>query len=164
MWVQSLGCPGRRGTKISQARQCGNKQTKNLHKSKTKKTPQKPMKSFNLLPLALCGTQAALAFKVRCSRGSSSQCQTPGSLERDTGPRTLTPVGEPQRQNSVPVCRSHIPWVWDLIVLWKHPFYCLIVVLPLELGNFFGRFQSFFVCGCSAVSCHLGVGGFPDRR
>ena len=31
------------------------------------------------------------------------------------------------------------------------------MALPLELGNFFGRFQSFFVCGCSAVNCHLGV-------
>ena len=122
------------------------------------------MKSLNLLPLALCGTQAAPAFKVRCSRGSSSGCQTPRSLECDMWLRTLTPVGEPQRQNSFPVCRSPIQWVWDLIVLGKHLVYCLLVALHLEIGIFFGRFQSFFVCGCSAVvcgcsavSCHLGV-------
>ena len=133
-------------------------------KSKPKKPHKKPMKSLNLLPLALCGTQAAPAFKVRCSRGSSSGCQTPRSLECDMWLRTLTPVGEPQRQNSFPVCRSPIQWVWDLIVLGKHLVYCLLVALHLEIGIFFGRFQSFFVCGCSAVvcgcsavSCHLGV-------
>ena len=93
-----------------------NKQKTSI-KSKPKKPHKKPMKSLNLLPLALCGTQAALAFKVRCSRGSSSRCQTPGSLERDMGLRTLTPVGEPHRQNSVPVCRSRIQWVGDLIVV-----------------------------------------------
>ena len=85
-------------------------------KSKTKKPHKKPMKSLNLLPLALCGTQAAPAFKVRCSRGSSSGCQTPRSLECDMWLRTLTPVGELLQYYSPVYGLSHLR-VRYLIVL-----------------------------------------------
>ena len=52
--------------------------------------------------------------------------------EPEVGLRTLTPVGEPLRQNFLPVCGKW--WVWDLIIYRKHLSYHLIMASSLSLG------------------------------
>ena len=83
----------------------------------------------------------------------------PQTVEPDVGLRTLTPVGELLQYNCFPVCGSPTQWVWDLIVSQMHLSYHLIVAfsLSLEVEYLFGRFQYFFIDGCSAVSCDFGV-------
>ena len=91
-------------------------------------------------------TQAPLAFKAKCSGGSSSQCQTPRLGEPDVGFRTLTPVGEPLQYNYFPVCMSSTWHVWDLIVSQKCPSYHLVVAssLSLDVEYLFWQFPIFF--------------------
>ena len=77
----------------------------------------------------------------------------------DVGLRTFTTVGGLQWYKCSPVCESSTQQLWDLILLWLHPSYRLIVASPLSLdvGHFFGEFQCLPVDDCSAVCCDYGV-------
>ena len=78
------------------------------------------LKSCNKIPLD---------FKVWFSGNSSSRCQT-----RRLG--SLTWDSEPSLQwvdFCGPVCESPTQQLWDLILLWLHPSYHLIVASPLSL-------------------------------
>ena len=79
----------------------------------------------------------------------------PQVVKPDVGLRTFTPVGGLLCYNCSPVCASPAQWLWNLILLWLHPSYHLIVTSPLSLvvGYFFGEFQCLPVDDCSAVSC-----------
>ena len=59
--------------------------------------------SVSYSPLALLKI-SPLAFKAKCSGGSSSQCGNPG-LKLDVGLETLAPQGEPLQLSSL-ICRS----------------------------------------------------------
>ena len=88
-----------------------------------------PPRVESLFPPVLCSScaaQAPLAFKAKCSRGSSSWCQTPrlGSLTLGS---ELSLLGEPLRYNYFSVCGSPTWWVWDLIISQKPSSYCLIM-------------------------------------
>ena len=60
--------------------------------------------SLSYNPLALLKI-SPLAFKARCSGGSSSQCGSPG-LQPDVGLETLAPQGEPLQLSEPRICRS----------------------------------------------------------
>ena len=102
--------------------------------------------------------EAPLTFKAKCSGGSSSQFQIPilGSL---TWGSELSLLWENLCDIIILVCGSPTWWVWDLIISRMEPSYHLIVAsfLSLEVDYLFGRFQSFFVDGHSAVSFDFGV-------
>ena len=82
-------------------------------------------KSCNWIPLA---------FKVWFSRNSSSRCWIPrlGSLMWGSEPSL-------QWYKCSPVCESPTQQLWDLILLWLHPSYHLIVasLLSLDVGYLF---------------------------
>ena len=77
--------------------------------------------------------QAQLAFKAKCSRGSSSPLPDPQTGEPDMGLRTLTPLRELLRYDYFPVCGLPTCLAWDLIVLQMHPSYCLVMASSLSL-------------------------------
>ena len=114
------------------------------------------MKPLNLLPLALCGTQAALAFKVRRSRGSSSRCQTPRSLEQDSGLRTHSCGRTSATEFFSSLQVTHPVGVgFDCVV--KAPLLLSHCSFAFGVRGSFLVGSSLFACGCSAVSCDLGV-------
>ena len=53
-----------------------------------------------------------------------------------------------------PVSGSLTQWIWDLILSWLHPSYCLPAA---SFFFFFGGFQHPPVDGCSADSCNFGA-------
>ena len=57
----------------------------------------------------------------------------PQAGEPDVGLRTFTPVGELLWYNYFPVCGLPTWHIWDLILLWLHPSYCLTVASSLSL-------------------------------
>ena len=77
--------------------------------------------------------QIPLAFKVWFSRNSSYCCWTLQVGKPDVEFRTLTPVGGLLWYKCSPVCESPTQQSWDLILLWLHPSYHLIVASPLSL-------------------------------
>ena len=85
------------------------------------------------LPVLSNSNQIPLAFKVWFSGNSSSCCQTPQVGKPDVGLRTFTPVGGCLWYNCSPVCESPTQQLWDLILLWLCPSYCLIAASPLSL-------------------------------
>ena len=50
------------------------------------------------------------------------------------GLRTFPPVGGLLLYNCSPVCESLTQWLWDLILLWLSPSYCVVAASPLSLG------------------------------
>ena len=64
-------------------------------------------------------SQTSLAFNAKCSRGSSSQCQTSKAGKPNMGLRTLTPVGELLWYSYFPVCAS--PVVYGNAYIMKAP-------------------------------------------
>ena len=114
----------------------------------------------SLFPPALLKScsQIPLDFKVWFSRNSYSHCWTPtlGSL---------TWGSEPSLQwvdfFGISVLQSESPTqqLWDLILLWLHPSYCLIVASPLclDVEYHFGEFQCLPVNDCPAAICDSGV-------
>ena len=79
----------------------------------------------------------------------------PRAEEPDVGLRTLSPVGEPVRQNYFLVCGSPSWWVWDLIISQKHPSYCFTVAssMSLDVEYLYQQVPVYLVDGCSEVSC-----------
>ena len=57
----------------------------------------------------------------------------PQVVKPNVGLRTFTPVGGLLWYNCSPVCESPTQQLWDLILLWLCPSYCLIVASPLSL-------------------------------
>ena len=76
------------------------------------------------VPWGSC-TQAPLAFNVRCSGGSFSQCQIPRHGDLMWGSE-LTPVGESLWYSYFPVCGASYPGYMGLLVSHNHPSYLLM--------------------------------------
>ena len=116
-----------------------------------------PLRVESLFPLFLWSscTQALLAFNAKCSGTPPPVARL--SLESPTWGSELTPMGEPLSYDYFAVCGLPIQWVQDLIMSRKCLSYHLVVTSLDVKIFFFGRFQSFFVYGCSAVSCDFGV-------
>ena len=80
------------------------------------------------------------------------------------GFRTFTTAWELLWYYCFPVCGSPTRWVWDLILSWLHPSYCLAEASSLSLDVehlFFGGLQHPPIDGCSTASCNFGalIGG-----
>ena len=76
--------------------------------------------------------QIPLSFKVRFSGDSQFLCWIP-RLESDVGPRNFTTVWGHVWYFCSPVCGSPTWWVWNLMLTWLCPSYCLIVASFLSL-------------------------------
>ena len=98
------------------------------------------------------------AFKAKCFGDSSSQCQSLGLENLKWGSEPLHLFGELLQCDYFPICRLHTQQVLHLIVTRAH-------ILPSYCGSFFVFeckisflvFQSFFIVGCSVVSCDFGI-------
>ena len=70
-------------------------------------------------------------------------------------------MGELLQYNYSPFCGLPNQVVWDLIISQVHPSYqlshCCFFLMSLDVEYLFGRFQSFLLMVCSAVSCDFGV-------
>ena len=74
------------------------------------------------------------------------------------GFRTFTTAGKLLWYYCHPVYESPTGWVWNFILSWLCPSYCLTAAsfLFLDMGYLlFGKFQC--LCGCSTTSCDFGA-------
>ena len=126
---------------------------------------------------SLCFPQSCQSPAIKsCSPSKSDSLGIPPPVagpqfgKPDVGLRTFTPVGGLLWYNCSPVCESLIQQLWDLILLWLCPSYCLIVAslygrttfsfvaspLSLDVGYLFWWVPVSSCHDCSAVSCDSG--------
>ena len=94
-----------------------------------------PPRVESLFPLVLWSTctLASLAFKAKWSGDSSFWCQTPSLWTVKWGSELSLLWGN-LCDNYFPVCSLSTQCIWDLVILWNCPSYCLIVASYFSLN------------------------------
>ena len=123
-----------------------------------------------LFPLS-CGSSVVRSHWPRIPWGFPVPLQDPQAEKPDVGSRIFIKVWEIICFYCSPVCESPTWQVCDLIWLWLHPSYCLVVAssLSLDMGYFFfffggGGFQHPLVKSCSTPSFNFGVLAGEDEH